>query len=241
MTRIDVKTGLILYETIEAVQQPKQKEADHSYLEHWLKANGLTAQFYTGKFYDGVNDADRLRLETEGRVLVFTNGQDGYFTDPETARLMTMGDGKRGITPIYAGGQDSPHNFVAYGSLVASDGIASTVVHSARILVIDDERRAHGDEPLLDKYGRTIPQSQLEKLYDKMGDGTMLVSQDLMRDCVTPQEREDIAAKVFEQADISPDITALAQEVPQTDAAIESIERQVDALAGRTVTQFRAA
>ncbi|MEM8805359.1 MAG: hypothetical protein AAGF01_04940 [Cyanobacteria bacterium P01_G01_bin.38] len=241
VNRIDIKTGLTLHETIEGVQQPKQKQVGHSYLEHWLKTNGLTTQFYMGKFYDGVNDADRLRLEAEGRVLVFTNGKDGYFTDPETARLITQGDTERGIAPIYASGQDSPHNFVAYGNLVASDGMASTAVQSTRILIIDDENRVHGSGPLLDKDGRTIPQSQLEKLYDKMGDGTMLVSQKLMRDCITPQEREDIAAKVFEQAGISPDITGLSQDLPQTDAAMEIIESQVDALAGRTVTQFRAA
>lgn len=241
VSRIDVPTGLTLQETIEETQQPKTKQVEHSYLEHWLKTHDINAQFHTGRFYDGVNEADRLRLEGEGKVLVFTNGKDGYFTDPNTAQLMTTGDLERGISPIYAGDRNSPHNFVAYGSLVASDGMASTHIQSARILVIDDESRSHGDIPLLDKNGQSVPQAQLEKLYDKMGDGTMLVPQVVMESLITPAEREDISKAVFEKAGISADITEIANELPQLDSALEEVERQVKGLATRTATQFRAA
>ena len=114
---IDVKTGLELQETIEGVQQPKTKQVEHSYLEYWIDTHSLDAQFHVGRFYDDVNEADRLRLEAEGKVLVFTSGKDGYFADSETAKLMNQGDADRGISPIYAGDRNSPHNSVAYGSL----------------------------------------------------------------------------------------------------------------------------
>nr|WP_228035451.1 ribonuclease H [Oculatella sp. LEGE 06141] len=239
--RIDVKTGLTLYETIEAVNQTREKRVEHSYLEHWLNTHGLNAQFSTGKFYRGVNEADRLRLESEGKALVFTNGKDGYFTDPDTARLMTFGDPERNISPIYAGDRNSPHNFVAYGSLVASDGIASTSVQQARILVIDDERRSHGEARLLDRNGKPIPPEQLEKLYDKMGDGTMLVRQWVMRGLITLKEHETISKAAFANAGISRDLTTIAQDASQLDSALQETETQAYAVAARTVTQFRAA
>ena len=239
--QIDVKTGSDLYESIGGVEQQQFKEVEHSYLEHWLHTHQLDAQFFTGKFYEQVNDADRQRLEADGKVLVFTNGKNGYFTDPDTAKLMTQGDAERGISPLYANDQNSPHNNVAYGSLIASDGMASTAVESARILVIDDEQRSHGNQVLLDKQGQPIPQEQLEKLYDKMGDGTMLVAQTTMRDLVTPEEREALTAKAFQRYEVSTNLTAIGQELSQIDTAIATAEKQVDALARRAVTQFRAA
>ena len=242
VSRFDIKTGLALHETIEGVEQPKVKQIEHSYLEHWLQEYSLSAQFHTGKFYDGVNDADRLRLEEEGKVLVFTNGKDGYFTDPDTAHLMTSGDPDRRISPIYAGDRNSPHNFVAYGSLVASDGIsASTSCSFVRILVIDDERRTHGDKPLIDMKGKSIVGKPLENLYDKMGDGTMLVPQAIMRELMTPEECDEITARVFEKAGISNDITTLAQDTSQAAEASQLAERLIDGRANRMVAQFRAA
>ena len=239
--QIDVKSGSDLYESIGGSDQRQTKQVEHSYLEHWLTAHHLDAEFFTGKFYDSVNDADRQRLEADGKVLVFTNGKSGYFTDPDTARLMTEGDVERGIAPIYASDRNSPHNFVAYGSLVASDGIASTAIEQARILVIDDEQRSHGTAPLLDSRGRSVPQADIEKLYDKMGDGTMLVPHQVMKDLVTSEERDAITAKAFEKAQITPDLTAIGDELGQVDAAAATVEKQINALAGRTVTQFRAA
>ena len=212
INRIDVKTGLALQETIEGIQQTKTKQVEHSYLEHWLSAHGLDAQLHIGRFYDDVNEADRQRLEAEGKVLIFTSGKDGYFTDPDTAKLMNQGDADRDISPIYAGDRNSPHNFVAYGSLIASDGMASAALQQARILVIDDEGRSHGDVPLLDKSGQPLPQEELQQLYNKMGDGTMLVPQAVMRALITPQEQESARD-----------------------------EHQLDFLASRIASQFRAA
>jgi ribonuclease HI len=239
--QIDVKSGQDLYEPVGGTQQRQFKAVAHSYLEHWLNTHGIEAEFFTGKFYDGVNDADRLRLEDEGKVLAFTNGKSGYFTDPETARLMTEGDIERGISPLYAADKNSPHNFVAYGSLVASDGIAATAIPKARILIIDDEKRSHGEGQLLDKQGQPIPQTEIEHLYDKMGDGTMLVPHQTMKALITDAERDIITAKAFEKAGVAPDITAIGQDLAQVDAANAAAENQINALARRTVSQFRAA
>ncbi|NEQ48243.1 MAG: hypothetical protein F6K00_33795 [Leptolyngbya sp. SIOISBB] len=239
--QVDTKTGQDLYEPIGGTQQRQVKQVEHSYLEHWLNYYGIEAEFFTGKFYDSVNEADRQRLDNEDKVLAFTNGKSGYFTDPETARLMTEGDTERGIAPIYAADQNSPHNFVAYGSLVASDGIASTAIPQARILVIDDEQRSHGDTPLLDKQGKPIPKSEVENLYDKMGDGTMLVPHRTMKTLIIDEERDAITAKAFEKAGIDPNLTAIGQDLDQAEAATATAERQINGLAGRTVSQFRAA
>jgi len=242
ISRIDVKTGQTLQETIEGVEQPKQKNVEHSYLEHWLQSNGIEAQFFTGKFYDGVNDADRQRLEAEGKVIAWTNGKDAYFSDPETVRLMTEGDSERGINPIYAPDRNSAHNLVAYGSLVASDGTASTSLPQARILVVNDEQRSVGDQPLLDQDGNAIAPEQLEKLLDKMGDGTMLVSSAVMQSLVLQDEKDEIATRVFKKAGISEQLEDLATADPDVlSGALDDIERQTAALARRTVTQFRAA
>lgn len=222
--------------------QPKQKESENCYLEHWLKENGIeNAQFFVGKFYEGIKPLDRPRLEADNKVLAFTNGKDGYFTDPQTAQLMTAGDVDRGINPIYAADRNSPHNVVAYGSLIASDGLASTEVKQSRILVIDDEKRSHGSETLTDRQGKPIPQAELEKLYDKMGDGTMLVSRQAMTALILPEERDAIAERVFKKAGISSDISDLAGDYSQLDEASQQVDRQTNALVQRTVTQFRAA
>ena len=237
--RFDVKTGKPIQESLEGRHQPAIKQVDHAYLEYWLRANGLEAQFSVAKFYESVNDSDRLRLEAEGKVLVFSSGSDGYFTDPKTAQLMMQGN--ETVAPIYADDRNSPHNSVAYGGLIASDGGASTTISSARILVIDDERRTHGSTQLQDSSGRAISAQQLESLYDKMGDGTMLVSDGTMRVLQTVEEREQIASRAAEKSGVSDDISALAQELSQADEAITIAERQEKALAQRSVVQFRAA
>jgi hypothetical protein len=133
------------------------------------------AAFFVGEFYAGVDERDRLRLEEDGKVLVFANGKKGYFTDSETARLMIQGD--REIQPIYAGDRNAAHNAIAYGSLIASDGIASTVRDSCKILVIDDEAGLNAEFLRLD-----------DRLRNKMGDGTMLVSEAVIRSLLTPED-----------------------------------------------------
>jgi hypothetical protein len=216
--RFDIKTGKPIQENLEGSQQPARKQVENTYLEHWLKINNVEAEFSVARFYESVNDTDRLRLESEGKVLVFTSGSDGYFTDSATAEMMVQGS--QMVRPIYASNRNSPHNFVAYGSLVASDGVASTTVSFARILVIDDEGRTHGDQPLIDKEGRTVPARHLQALYDKMGDGTMLVSDDTMQSLQTSEERDNIALKSAERSGLSGDISSLAQEMLQADTAV---------------------
>ena len=52
---------------------------------------------------------------------------------------MTLGS--ETVEPIYAGDRNAAHNAVAYGGLIASDGVASTAFSSARVLVIDNVKR----------------------------------------------------------------------------------------------------
>jgi hypothetical protein len=124
--------------------------------------------------------ADQRRLEAEGKYLAFTNGKNGYFTDWETAKLLAEGDRGRQIQPIFSDDRHAPHYSVAYGSLIVSEGMTSAAVTETKILVIDDEQQSHGVTPLTDIQGRALSLSQVEKLYDKMGDGTMLLSSKLM-------------------------------------------------------------
>ena len=178
ITQIDIKTGKVLQQpNPETLQlEPKQKMVEHSYLEAWMKRHELKdAAFFVGEFYAGVDEADRLKLEEDGKVLVFANGKKGYFTDPDTAQLMIQGD--REIQPIYAQDENAAHNAIAYGSLITSDGIASTVRTSCKILVVDDEGSLNTDFLRLD-----------DRLLQKMGDGTMLVSEGVMRSLMTAED-----------------------------------------------------
>jgi hypothetical protein len=243
---IDIKTGQPLTETnAEGVIQPQQKTIAHSYLEHWLVHHGIEQpMFWVGKFQsaqEAYNAADQQRLEAEGKYLVFANGKNGYFTDATTAKLLTEGDVDRQVLPIFSNDRHSPHYSIAYGSLIASAGMTSASVDGARILVIDDEQRSHGNSSLIDSQGRVIPLDEVDKLYDKMGDGTMLISSRLMGQLIQPTEREAIAQSVFEQAGISTDLASLPQDTAAVDAALPEIDRQLQQLVDRTVSQFRAA
>ncbi len=178
ITQFDLKTGKVLQQpNPETLQlEPKQKVVEHSYLEAWLKRHRLeNAAFFVADFYPGVDEDDRFRLEDEGKVLVFASGKKGYFTDPETAKLMIQGD--REIQPIYAGDENAAHNAIAYGSLIASDGIASTMRESCKILVLEDEGALSSDFLSLD-----------DRLLNKMGDGTMLVSEEVIGSLLTPED-----------------------------------------------------
>jgi hypothetical protein len=186
----DLQTGQPLTWIESGESQPLIKSVNNSYLEHWLGAHNLSADFFVGKFTEGLDKAHRQYLESTGKVLVFTNGKDGYFTDAQTASLLTQGSRGRGINPIFAGDRNSPHNLCAYGSLIASDGDTSTASsRPARILVIDDEQRSAGEQPLVDTRGIILTESELTVLFDKMGDGTMLVSTGLMKTLATPDEQ----------------------------------------------------
>ncbi|PSB14672.1 hypothetical protein C7B65_26065 [Phormidesmis priestleyi ULC007] len=259
ITEFDVKTGITLREFDLETQelQPKQKQIEHSFLEHWFKANKIeNAQFFLGKFYDRVTDADRQRLEADGKVLVFSNGRTGYFTDPEIAQLLTQGDAEQGIQPIYAADRNTAHNAVAYGSLIVSDGMSSTLVdfattgHNARILVIDDEARSCGRVGLHDRHRRSISIEDLNKLYDKMGDGTMLVATSVMKALLTEAEIEQAIVNASEKAGVEADVGELIstyqregtlKSFPIPAEVSEAIDKRLNYLTHTTVTQFRAA
>jgi hypothetical protein len=243
---LDIKTGKVLIEmTAEGTVKPRQKEIAHSYLEHWLTHHGVEQpQFWVGQFQgtrESDHIADQRRLEAEGKYLAFTNGKNGYFTDRETAKLLAEGNRERQIQPIFGDDRHTPHYSVAYGSLIASEGMTSAAVTETEILVIDDEHRIHGDVPLTDIQGRALSLAQVGKLYDKMGDGTMLISSKLMAQLIQPQEQEAIAQSVFDRAGISSDLASLTQDAAAVREVLPEIDRQLQQLGDRTVSQFRAA
>jgi hypothetical protein len=215
--QFDIKSGKVLteYDPETKTEQPRIKQVEHSYLEHWLDKHGLqdTAQLAVANFYEGVTDRDRQRQEEQNRILVFTNGKKGYFADRETADLIVNGDADRGIEPIYAANQDAAHNLVAYGSLVSSDGLASTVRSDVRILVIDDEARNPGGI-VRDWEDHPLDQSDIDRILDKMGDGTMLVSFDLMQSLRSDDEisaNANLKTTVTQFRAASPDFPGIAK------------------------------
>ncbi|MEL6353280.1 MAG: hypothetical protein AAFR58_16235 [Cyanobacteria bacterium J06627_28] len=239
--QFDVKTGKPIQVLVEKRWQTAVKQIEHSYLEHWFQTNNIdpTGRFSVARFYESVTDTDRRQLELEGKYLVFSSESEGYFTDRETAELMVLGSDL--VAPIYAADHNGAHNAVAYGGLIASDGVASTTLASARILVIDDDNRAHGNELLIDQEGRQVRPHHLAHLYDKMGDGTMLVSEGTMRSLQTDEEREEIWLQSAERATVTGDLTTLAQEWETSDAAYLASETKEVKLARQSVYQFRAA
>jgi hypothetical protein len=213
--QFDVKTGQTLteYDPEQQADVTRFKEVKHSYLEHWLDQHGLTdsAKLSVANFYDGVTDYDRQRLEAEDRILVFTNGKKGYFADSETAHLIVNGDADRGINPIYAANKDAAHNLVAYGSLVSSDGLASAVRSEVRILVIDDEIKDAGGD-LLNWEGQPLEPEDVKRIMDKMGDGTMLVSIDLMEELRVPEDGDkNLSQTVTQFRAATPDFPGIAK------------------------------
>ena len=235
----DLKTGKLITDyNPDGERIFRVKEVDNSYLERWLKTHKIEpVGLYVANFYDGVNDSDRQRREAEGKVLIVTSGKSGYFTDPATANLIAKGDSKRSIQPIYADSQRSAHNSVAYGSLVVSDGKNSAQTkQGSRILIIDDEHRLNGELSLLDRDGRIVPVQELDKLYDKMGDGTMLVPTKLMRDLLLDKEVLLAIEYGLKGADVSSDeIGGLGAWID--DAFGDNID---PALAGKLLAEYRA-
>ncbi|MFM2431179.1 MAG: hypothetical protein RLZZ511_2392 [Cyanobacteriota bacterium] len=214
--QFDIKTGQTLteYDPDQQADVPRFKEVEHSYLEHWLDKHGLkeSAQLSVANFYDGVSDRDRERLEFQDQqVLVFTNGKKGYFADPQTANLIVNGSDHLGINPIYAANQDAAHNLVAYGSLVSSDGLASAVRSDVRILVIDDETKDAGG-PLVNWEGQPLEPEDVQRIMDKMGDGTMLVSSDLMEQLRVPEDGDkNLSQTVTQFRAATPDFPGIAK------------------------------
>ncbi len=235
----DLKTGKLITDyNLDGERISRVREVENSYLERWLKTHKIEpVGLYVANFYDGVNDSDRQRREAEGKVLIVTSGKSGYFTDPATANLIAKGDSKRSIQPIYADSQRSAHNSVAYGSLVVSDGQNSAQTkQGSRILIIDDDRRSSGEIPIQDRDGRIVSAQELDKLYDKMGDGTMLVPTKLMRDLLLDREVLLAIEYGLKGADVSSD------EVGGLGAWIDdAFGADIDpALAGKLLAEYRA-
>ncbi|PZO18177.1 MAG: hypothetical protein DCF25_10125 [Leptolyngbya foveolarum] len=243
--QFDIKTGKPIQVAIEGQWQPAIKQVEHSYLEHWCQVNNVDTgrRFSVAQFYESVHDSDRQQLESENKHLVFSSGSEGYFTDFETAQLMTLGS--ETVTPIYAEDRDSPHNSVAYGGLIASDGVASTVLPSALVLVIDNENRTHGADSLYDWEGQPVSTEDLQDLYDKMGDGTMLVRASTIDSLITPEERNQITVSAFERAGISTEFSSLGEDLDRVDkvgaATTAKIEQSLRHQSDTGVYQFRAA
>ena len=242
--QFDIKTGKPIQVAIEGQWQLAVKQIEHSYIEHWCKTNEIEGRFSVARFYEGVHNSDRLQLESEGKYLVFSSGSEGYFTDYETAQLMTLGS--ETVEPIYAGDRNAAHNSVAYEGLIASDGVASTSLSSARILVVDTEAaEPYGSDPLTGWNGQVISKEDLSSLSDKMGDGTMLVRASTMDALTTSEERERVTVKAYEKAGVSADITSLSADFEQVDRVADettaAVERQLRYQAETGVYQFRAA
>jgi hypothetical protein len=257
----DMKTGKFLTDyNPNNKYTPRIKSVENCYLERWLSTHQIEpAGLYVAKFYDGVGDRDRLRREADGKFLILANGESGYFTDRATADLIAKGDPNRNIQPIYADGKRSAHNAVAYGSLVVSNGVAQTQTQQgSSILIIDDENRSIGSQPLVDRNGQQIDERELERLYDKMGDGTMLTSSLTMRDLLLDKEIEKAIVTGLGQQEISGSDSIITAELTekllkeyktvgsisnyQVEAKVaQQIEREIDKIANSSVLQFRAA
>jgi hypothetical protein len=248
----DLKTGKILQDyDLEGTKVDRVTEEGGMYLEAWLEAHKIEPQgLYVANFYKGVGDGDRRRLENNGKELIFTNGKKGYFADRQTAKLIAEGDTERGIEPIYANSQRAAHNAVAYGSLPVSDSQQAYLAGATRILIVDNERRFAGNAPLVDRDGKKIPLEDLEKLFDKMGDGTMLVEREFAKKLLTETEiRKDIERGLGERND-SDLAASIFNEFAATNSVssalvgediAQKINKSIDRRADRTILQFRAA
>ena len=270
VNEFDLKTGKVLreYDPERQGQKIKSRDVEHSYLEHWLTIHGLLkTPLWTARFYPGVTAADQAQLELENKVLVFSNGQQGYFTDAETAQLMTQGDVRRGIAPLYAAGQNAAHDSVAYGSLVISAGVSSALLSGAgwdesaagsqskvkpiRLLVIDDQYPGFTPVTLLDRDGGLLPSKAFSALLNRIGDGSMLVSPQVVLALAQPKELEHLIERSLDTSELSSALTAqLVQEFLEhqeisTHLVSEAIAKQLNQLIHnhltQTVSQFRAA
>jgi hypothetical protein len=105
----DLKTGKALTDFNPGTERTRRvKQVENCYLEKWLLTHRIEPQdLYVANFYNGVNDADRRRLEAKGKYLICISGKSGYFIDRTTANLIAKGDKSRNIHPIYEDGKRS--------------------------------------------------------------------------------------------------------------------------------------
>jgi hypothetical protein len=146
-------------------------EIEHTYLEHLLRVEHRleTTQLWTAKLYEGVNDSDLARLETQGKSLIFASGRTAYFADANTATYLAE--------QVYR----HPSDAISYGSLPVSDAQASTVkAGNAQLLIVDDEatQRLNPklEEQILQQADSSVNREVLANIAAKLGDCYMLVS-----------------------------------------------------------------
>jgi len=190
---LDLKTD----ETLDL--QPKTIE--HTYLEIKLRLaarlDDPNLKLYTGKLYDGVTEADLIRVrEQAGLHLLFSNGRTAYFGDAETCQMID---------------EDMLQSFsdaVAYGSIPVSDAKTSVLRENRRILVIDDEAdpsdpaAVWGEAPLLLPNGTqftpdgTTTRALVAQATSKLGDSYGLIAPELHRELAVQETLEDLQGQL---------------------------------------------
>jgi hypothetical protein len=244
---IDIKTAKNLtdFDPESGKQLPRTKDVDCSPLEQWLDLQGIeekNAELFAAKFYDGVIRDDVKQLAEQGKMLVFTSGQYAYFASREVASLMQDDD-----YAMYAIGEATAHNHVAYGSLIISSGVKQTRTDKPRVLIVDNVNRSIGS-----RVPEGVTPEMVEKLLDIMGDGTMLIDTPAMLDLLLPKELEAAIERGMKKTGASPEpelISELLEEF-KNDGGIgfylvsaeqsRSITDEIYATVDKAVIQFRA-
>ncbi|MBD2075435.1 hypothetical protein H6F86_16345 [Phormidium sp. FACHB-592] len=171
------------------------KVVKHTYLEVKLglaeRLEDPNLKLYTAKLYDGVTEADLIRLrEEQGLHLLFSNARTAYFGDAETCQLVD---------------EEILQNFsdaVAYGSLPVSDANASTLRANRRVLIIDDEAdpkdttAVWGDVPLLKQDGTQVDPLTLLRAASALGDSFGLIAPALQRELTAQETLEPLQGRL---------------------------------------------
>jgi hypothetical protein len=244
---IDIKTAKNLtdFDPESGKQLPRTKDVDYSPLEQWLDLQGIEerdAELFAAKFYDGVTGDDVKQLAEQGKMLVFTSGQYAYFASREVASLMQDDE-----NAMYAIGEATAHNHVAYGSLVISSGVKQAKTNQPRVLMVDNVNRSIGS-----KVPEGVSPDMIEKLLDIMGDGTMLIDTPAMLDLLLPKELEAAIERGMKKTGVSPEpelVSELLEEF-KNDGGIKfhlvsaeqsrAVTDEIYATVDKTVIQFRA-
>ena len=215
--------------TDETLDLPPKTVA-HTYLEVKLGLSGRledpNLKLYTGKLYDGVTEADLIRVrEEQGLHLLFSNARTGYFGDAETCQLVD---------------EELLQNFsdcVAYGSLPVSDAKASVLRTNQRVLVINDEADPRdttavwGDAPLLKPDGTQVDPLTLLSAASALGDSFGLIAPELHRELIV----QETLGETQERLAVAQTLTLDGSDL---DAA--GIEEQLTALLGNPLWEAEA-
>jgi hypothetical protein len=244
---IDIKTAKNLtdFDPESGKQLSRTKDVDYSPLEQWLDLNGIDqedAELFAAKSYEDITTNHIKRLSEQGKHLVFTSGQYAYFASQRVASLMQDEE-----QSIYAIGEASAHNHVAYGSLIISSGVKQTRTDKPSILIVDNVNRSIGS-----RVPEDVSPEMVEKLLDIMGDGTMLIDTPAMLNLLLPKELEAAIERGLRKTGASPEpklVSELLEEF-QNDGGIgfhlvsaqqsRAVTDEIYATVDKTVIQFRA-